>query len=442
MPDARRLARVVLGLIQARAVEFERLLGVVLDRAGRPTLGGLVDQAGDDGQDVFRPETELLPRHRTTLLAEDGKLGERLARGLGVASATWRVHAVIAALFERHGLSDERAEVLQPRALFRRNRHGVVRSGLADRLGDLRQAVGQRDLQIRLHAEGVAVQVFVIVSAQIDSSPPEILPTGGEAPNRTANSNTTTVKWSQWVGISTVSVYPYGTTTPSSTWFRPHQNCKMQYLGQPFCPVCSQTIIEKIHTLTNPIDAYSPSNASTVNLTTGSQWFKTTLRKPNPYTLKRKWELNTANISNNTDSILLNSGSLLPGANSLKVTVIDTTSLTKDINHPTLHSYSVIWNINYSPTGLVEVSPQMEYSIYPNPASNLINLKYNLLEASDIVISITDAGGKKLISKNLGKQSPGEYKNEIDINELSSRNYFLNIQINNKPNNNQFVVYK
>ncbi len=266
--------------------------------------------------------------------------------------------------------------------------------------------------------------------------------TGGEAPNRTANSNTTTVKWSQWVGISTVSVYPYGTTTPSSTWFRPHQNCKMQYLGQPFCPVCSQTIIEKIHTLTNPIDAYSPSNASTVNLTTGSQWFKTTLIKPNPYTLKRKWELNTATISNNTDSILLNSGSLLPGANSLKVTVIDTTSLTKDINHPTLHSYSVIWNINYSPTGLVEVSPQMEYSIYPNPASNLINLKYNLLEASDIVISITDAGGKKLISKNLGKQSPGEYKNEIDINELSSGNYFLNIQINNKPNNNQFVVYK
>lgn len=295
-------------------------------------------------------------------------------------------------------------------------------------------------------------------SASMNASSPEILAheighsfanladeywyTGGESPNRTANSNTTTVKWSQWVGISTVSVYPYGTTTPASLWFRPHQNCKMQYLGQPFCPVCSQTIIERIHTLTNPIDAYSPSNASTVNLTTGTQWFKTTLIKPNPYTLKRKWELNTATISNNTDSILLNSGSLLPGANSLKVTVIDTTALTKDINHPTLHSYSVIWNINYSPTGIVEVSPQMEYSIYPNPASNVINLKYNLLEASDIAISISDVSGKKIIDKNLGKQFPGEYKNEIDISDLSSGNYFLNIQINNKPNNNQFVVYK
>jgi hypothetical protein len=295
-------------------------------------------------------------------------------------------------------------------------------------------------------------------SASMNASSPEILAheighsfasladeywyTGGEAPNRTATSNTATVKWSQWVGISTVSVYPYGTTLPASSWFRPHQNCKMQYLGQPFCPVCAQTIIERIHTLTNPIDVYSPSNASTITFTTGSQWFKTTLIKPNPYTLKRKWELNTTTISNNTDSILLNSASLTPGANTLKVTVIDTTSLTKDVNHPTLHSYSVVWNINYSPTGVAEVNAQMEYSIYPNPASSFINLKYQLLETADIIISVTDANGKRMINKSLGKQSPGEYKNEIDVSELSAGNYFLTIQINGKPINNQFVVFK
>lgn len=295
-------------------------------------------------------------------------------------------------------------------------------------------------------------------SASMNASSPEILAheighsfagladeywyTGGEAPNRTANSNTTTVKWSQWIGVSTVSVYPYGTVSPQNAWFRPHQSCKMQYLGQPFCPVCSQTIVERIHALTNPIDNYFPSNASTIMLTSGSQWFKTTLIKPNPNTLKRKWELNTSTISNNTDSVLLNSGTLIPGANTLKVTVIDTTSLTRDVNHPTLHSYSVIWNINFSPTGVMEVNPQMEYSIYPNPASNLINLKYNLLEASDIVISIMDAGGKTIIRKDFGRQVLGEYKSEIDISELSSGNYFLNIQINNKSNNNQFVVYK
>lgn len=266
--------------------------------------------------------------------------------------------------------------------------------------------------------------------------------TGGEAPNRTANSNTATVKWSPWVGISTVSVYPYGTVSPQNAWFRPHQNCKMQYLGTPFCPVCSQTIIEKIHSLTNPIDNYSPSNATAISFTASSQWFKTTLVKPNPNTLRRTWDLNTTTISKNTDSVLVNSTSLTPGANTLKVTVIDTTGLTKDLNHPLLHSYSVVWNINYSPTGIVEVKTQMEYSIFPNPAASFINLKYDLKEESSIVISVINAEGKKVLGKNLGKQSAGEYLHEIDIQELNAGNYFLSIQINDKIINNQFVVFK
>lgn len=264
----------------------------------------------------------------------------------------------------------------------------------------------------------------------------------GEAANRTANSNSLTVKWSQWVGIGSVGVYPYGTTSPSNAWFRPHQNCKMQFLGVPFCPVCSQTIIERIHALTNPIDAYTPSNASAVTFTTSSQWFKTKLVKPTPNTLKTKWDLNSTNVSNNTDSVLISTASLVAGSNTLKVTVIDTTGLTKDVNHPTLHSYSVIWNINYSTTGVVEVKPQMEYSIFPNPTTNFINLKYNLKEESSIVISVINAEGKKVLSKNLGKQNAGEYLHEIDVRELSSGNYYLSIQINNQTINNQFVVFK
>ena len=264
----------------------------------------------------------------------------------------------------------------------------------------------------------------------------------GESPNRTANSNSLTVKWSQWVGIGGTGVYPYGTVSPQNLWFTPHQNCKMQYLGTPFCPVCSQTIIERIHALTNPIDAYSPSNASAISFTAGSLWFKTTLIEPNPNTLKRTWDLNSVVVSNNTDSVLVSSGSLMPGANTLKVTVIDTTVLTKDVSHPSLHSYSVIWNINNSPTGIVEAKPQMKYSIFPNPATNFINLKYDLKEESAIVISVINAEGKRVLSKKLGKQSPGEYLHEIDVQELNAGNYFLAIQINDKVINNQFVVFK
>jgi hypothetical protein len=264
----------------------------------------------------------------------------------------------------------------------------------------------------------------------------------GEAPNRTATGNPATVKWSSWVGITGTGVYPYGTVSPQNNWYRPHQNCMMQYLGAPFCKVCSQTIVEKIHALTNPIDDYYPSNTSAFTFTSGSQVFKAALVKPNPNTLKRTWDLNASVVSNNTDSVLINSSSLLPGSNTLKLTVIDTTALSKDINHPTLHSYSVIWNITNSPTGIAEVKAQMEYSIYPNPAANVINIKYTLKEETNVKVMVTDNSGKKIMSRNLGKQSAGDYKNEVDISELSEGNYFLTIIINDKPINNQFVVYK
>ncbi|MBP7809403.1 MAG: T9SS type A sorting domain-containing protein [Bacteroidia bacterium] len=263
-----------------------------------------------------------------------------------------------------------------------------------------------------------------------------------EKPNMTANSNSLTVKWSQWVGINSVGVYPHGASSPMNLWFKPHQSCKMQSLSFPFCSVCQQTIIERIHTLSNPIDAYYPPNATAVTFTSSSQWFKTTLVKPNPNTLKRTWDLNSVVISNNTDSVLVNAISLIPGTNTLKVTVIDTTGLSKDVNHPSLHSYSVIWSINNSSTGIIDVKAQMEYSIFPNPASNFINLKYNLLQSASIVIAVIDANGKTVIRKNLGKQDPSEYLHEIDVQDLSQGNYFLSIQIDNKTYNNQFVIFK
>jgi hypothetical protein len=263
-----------------------------------------------------------------------------------------------------------------------------------------------------------------------------------ERPNMTANSNSVTIKWSQWLGTNLTGIYAYGANSPENTWFKPHQNCKMQFLNRPFCSVCKQTIIERIHSLTNPIDNYYPSNASTLTFTSSSQWFKTDLIKPNPNSLKTIWDLNSSNISDNTDSVLLNRSSLIAGSNSLKVTVVDTTILSRDINHVLLHSFSVIWNINNSTTGTIEIKPQMEYSIFPNPASNFINLKYHLKEEASIIVSVIDTRGKKVISRNQSKQNAGDYLNEINVEELNSGTYFLSIQINGKTFNNQFVVFK
>jgi hypothetical protein len=261
-----------------------------------------------------------------------------------------------------------------------------------------------------------------------------------EKPNMTANTNTTTLKWSQWMGTNAIGLYPHGTTPPESEWFKPHQNCKMGHINQPFCSVCQQAIIERIHSLTNPIDAYMPSNTSAISFAMLSQWFKTRLINPNPNTLKRNWKLNTTSIANNIDSVNVTMNMLLPGNNSLVFTVTDTTVLSRDLDHTSLHSYSVLWNITNSTTEVATIIPQLEYSIFPNPSSTSINIKYNLLQDSEIGISVIDTRGKKVINNTSKKSVAGQYSLEIDVSSLSEGNYFLSIKINEKTITNQIVI--
>lgn len=263
-----------------------------------------------------------------------------------------------------------------------------------------------------------------------------------ELANMTANSNTTTVKWAPWLGINSTGVYPHGTTAPENGWFRPHQNCKMRYLNSPFCPVCKEAIIEKIHSLTNPVDAYSPVNTGTVSVATSAQWFKTWLVKPNPNTLKRSWTLNAAVVANNIDSLLVSSGMVNTGNNTLVFTVMDTTAQSKSSTHPSLHSYSVVWSVTKTTVGLQEIKQQLEFSVYPNPASDMMNLSYTLPEESKMEISIYDVSGKPV--RDLGRSGgqAGEYRKEIALGDLTAGIYFLRMTVNGQTINHKFVVYK
>ena len=265
---------------------------------------------------------------------------------------------------------------------------------------------------------------------------------GSEKPNMSANNNTTTVKWSQWIGLNATGVYPYDTVAPGDAWYRPHQNCKMRYLNTPFCSVCRQTIIEKIHSLTNPIDAYTPDNSAPVVYTAATQMFKTRLVKPVPNTLRRRWELNSTPIGSNVDSIPVFANQLYTGNNGLLFTVSDTTVLSKDTAHAVLHSYFVLWNIYYSSVGIGEISTQLEFSMYPNPAAELLNLKYTLMTDGEIGLLVTDMSGKILIREKSRRETAGEYKKEIDVSRLNPGNYILSLKINEKTIQNKFIISK
>ena len=131
VPDTGRFAGIVIGFAEAGGIQLQHLLGVVVDGAGGPAVGGIVDQVGDDWEDVLGAEAEarlcdaiaFLTGLVTVLLAEHGGIGKRLlgqapAFDLGVACAV-----VGLLLVGARRAADDVAQALQPRPLFGRDAH-------------------------------------------------------------------------------------------------------------------------------------------------------------------------------------------------------------------------------------------------------------------------------------------------------------------------------
>lgn len=73
-----------------------------------------------------------------------------------------------------------------------------------------------------------------------------------EAPNMTTERDPQKVRWSAYVGVDGVGVYPY--SEGKAGWYKPSQDCKMQYLGKEyeFCEVCKEAIREAVCEQSSP----------------------------------------------------------------------------------------------------------------------------------------------------------------------------------------------
>lgn len=250
-----------------------------------------------------------------------------------------------------------------------------------------------------------------------------------EAINMTQETNTSLVKWKNWIGINAIGIYPYGTSGTAATWNRPHQSCKMRYLGVPFCSVCKEGIIEKIHALVSPIDSYTPIS-NTINTPTFPLEFQLSLVKPNPNTLKSTWTLNASNFANNVDDVTVIETDLNSGINTLAVVVHDDTSLLKVDNHESTHVYTVTWNIDNSALGIEDITSEINsinISMHPNPAHTILNLKLESKVDTVLKTEIITLDGKKIKTATLANFET----NQIDISSLSQGIYMANFYANN-----------
>ncbi len=66
-------------------------------------------------------------------------------------------------------------------------------------------------------------------------------------------------------------------------------------------------------------------------------------------------------------------------------------------------------------------------NVYPNPATNLLNVKYNLPNEDKILISLFDIKGKLLLEINAGNQAKGEHEETLDLSTLPDGQYVCHI---------------
>jgi hypothetical protein len=241
-----------------------------------------------------------------------------------------------------------------------------------------------------------------------------------EAPNMTQESNSSLVKWKNWVGTSSVGVYPY---EGHPTWFRPHQNCKMRILNVPFCAVCRETFVERIHRLVDPIISYSPEETD-FEIQEGGIDFSVDLIAPIPNTFRIQWIRNGEELSVSKDQpeLYLSVNSLATGVNSIKVQMVDTTTLTRSTSHFQTHVYEIEWTIttdNITGIEINSVRAEYEIEIYPNPVADQLTVSYSLPNHAKVNIDLVSAEGKRLKTLVNEKQAPGTHTYTLSSSQLN-----------------------
>lgn len=255
-----------------------------------------------------------------------------------------------------------------------------------------------------------------------------------ESPNMTMQSNASLVRWKKWIGTSGVGVYPY---EGHPTWFRPHQNCKMRFLNVPFCSVCQEAFVERIHQFVNPLVSFAPEESEQF-IDEGVISFSVDLVEPVPNTFSITWIRNGVDLTASKDKpeFKLSVNSFVPGENTIAVRIVDATPLTRNDDHFQQHVYEVMWTVHADNvvTGVEIESVRSEYEveIYPNPVADELNISYTLPRNANVSIELMSAEGKRVQKLVDEKQLPGTHTYSLPSSHLNMNTaglYYLRLNV-------------
>lgn len=243
--------------------------------------------------------------------------------------------------------------------------------------------------------------------------------------NMTQQSNPELIKWKNWLNANGIGIYQYCCIGNSTSWYRPHQNCKMRDSTQPFCSVCTEGIVEKIHGLINFIHSQEP--AEWFYTLTDETTFSIDILSPTPNTLDIEWRLNGSIINLGSNSVNLSPDDLISGNNQLMVNVFDNNPMLRVDNHHTLHFSGAFWNLNVSTLSVPEISSgRFEITLFPNPTQDALYIRQNLNQ--DYTLTISNMLGKDVITRSF---KHNEENHELSLKSLASGFYVIRFQFEN-----------
>jgi hypothetical protein len=98
--------------------------------------------------------------------------------------------------------------------------------------------------------------------------------------------------------------------------------------------------------------------------------------------------------------------------------------------------------IQQVPTGIEKESIIEEFSVYPNPATDKVKVRFYLKENSITLMEMMDATGKLVSSNSLGQRSAGVHETELNFENESSGIYFVKLKVRGTEKTMKVIIKK
>ena len=95
--------------------------------------------------------------------------------------------------------------------------------------------------------------------------------------------------------------------------------------------------------------------------------------------------------------------------------------------------------INEKPAGNIS---EIQFEIYPNPASDNISVKINTSQKENLSVEIYDLAGKQILNKQFGVTSVGMNEVNVSLSDLKKGTYLIRVLAGNQTGTQKLIVIK